>query len=284
MTISRIALAALAVLVAVPVTIPAQELPPVDDVLQRFAAVGETDFEALNDIRNDATDLLRQVDGPLPSEEIAALIEGLVEIALTPDAHTSCAYSTCPSATTAGSVLSYAVWRPGVYVSKSGAPGLRLLTADDIRGEPVPEAFDALVRIYETLAERALAEGGDDPFLEAARRDDANRTPDGFHTTSEEGRLYSALLHIIHADLSPEGRGWAYVLGVYERSKPPCRERDDSPDPPDCSTGRRGSVWCAAGSLLHETMLEDPMPWPAPDRKLWERRCGGSTPWNSLHE
>jgi len=281
----RIALV-LAVLLAVPEATQAQERPAVGGVLQRFATVGETDFEALNDIRNDATDLLRQVDGPLPAEEIGALIEGLVEIALTPDAHTACAYSTCPSASTAGSVLTFAVWRSGVYASDPETGKLIPLPAeyDDTRGVPVPEAFDALVLIYETLAERALAEGGDDPFLEAARRDDANTTPDGYLNRFEESRMYSALRHVIGADLSPDGRGWAYVLALYERSKPPCRERDGPPNPPDCSTGRLGSAWCAAGRLLHETMLGDPMPWPAPDRKLWERRCGGSTPWNSLHE
>ena len=88
MVIPRITLATLAVLPAVPAATPAQERLTVDDVLERFAAVGETDFEALNTVRNDAADLLRQVDGPLPAEEIGALIEGLVEIALTPDAHT----------------------------------------------------------------------------------------------------------------------------------------------------------------------------------------------------
>jgi len=81
--------------------------------------------------------------------------------------------------------LSVAVWRPGVYVSDPEGSGQHILTADDIRGVPVPEAFDALVRIYETLAERALAEGGDDPFLEAARRDHAHRSPDGHETTFE---------------------------------------------------------------------------------------------------
>jgi len=284
MMISRIALVALAFLLGVPVSTQAQELPTVDGVLQRFAAAGETDFEALNTVRNDAGSLLRQVDGPLPSEEIAALIEGLVEMALAPDAHTACGSMMCPSARYAGSVLRSSVWHPGVYVGAPEGPGHHVLTADDLRGEPVPEAFDALVRIYETLVERALADGGDDPFLEAGRRDDANSTPDGFHTTSEEVRLYGALSNIIDADLSPDGRGWAYVLGVYERSKPPCRERDGSPNPPDCSTGRLGSAWCASGKRLHQTMLGEPMPWPAPDRELWERRCGGIRPWNSLHE
>ncbi len=282
MMTTRIPLVA-AVLVAVPAATPAQERLTVDGVLHRFAAVGETDFEALNTVRNDAADLLRQVDGPLPAEEIEALIEGLVEIALDPDAHTACAYSTCPSSTTAGSVLRFAVWRPGVYVSDPEGGGHHILTADDLPGVPVPGAFDALVRIYETLAERALAEGGDDPFLEAARRDEANSSLDGFGTTSEEVRMYSIPRNIISADLSPDGRGWAYVLALYERSKPPCRERDGAPNPPDCSTGRLGSAWCVAGRLLHQTIW-GPMPWPAPDRELWERRCGGIRPWNSLHE
>ena len=274
---TRITLATLAVLPAVPAATPAQERLTVDGVLERFAAVGETDFEALNDARNDATDLLRQVDGPLPAEEIGALIEGLVEIALAPDAH-ACVYS-CPN-DRARSVLRGAVWRPGVYVRDPEGGGQHILTADDLRGVPVLEAFDALVRIYEALAERALAEGGDDPFLEAARRDEANRTPDGSATRFEESRLSGALRDIIGADLSPDGRGWAYVLALYERSKPPCRERDGPPNPPDCALGRLGSAWCAAGDLLHQPLLGDPVPWPAPDRELWERRCGGLRPWN----
>jgi len=284
MTIPRITLVA-AALLAVPVTTPAQERPTVADVLVRFS--GREDFEALNDARNDATDLLRQVDGPVSAEEIAALIEGLVEIALAPDAHTACGSMTCASATTAGSVLTFAVWHPGVYVSDPEGTGKQIpIPADysDTRGVPVPEAFDALVWIYETLAERALAEGGDDPFLEAARRDDANRTPDGFYMTSEEMRLYGALRDIIDADLSPDGRGWAYVLGVHERSKPPCRERDGPPNPPDCATGRRGSAWCAAGNILHRTALGEARPWPGPDPERWERRCDDLRPWNWLHE
>ena len=215
-------------------------------MLLRFA---NTHGEALNEARNDAGDLLRQKHGPLPAEEIEALIEGLVEIALAPDAHSACAHMTCPSARYASFALRSAVWRPGVYVGDSeDTSKLIPLPADynDLHGVPVPEAFDALVRIYETLVERALAEGGDDPFLEAARRDDAIPTPHGH----ESMRLFGVLRAIIDADLSPEGRGWAYVLGVYERSKPPCRERDGPPNPPACATGRLGSAWCAAGDLL----------------------------------
>ncbi len=275
--VPRFTLAVLAIGV-LPTFALAQERPTVADVLGRFAA--REDFEALNKARNDANSLLRQEHGPLPAEEIEALIEGLVEIALAPDAHTACAHMTCPNARNAGHVLSFAVWRPGVYVGALEGPGHHVLTADDIQGVAVPEAFDALVRIYETLVERALAEGGDDPFLEAARRDHAHRSPDGHETTFEHLRLYGALRHIVSADFSPEGRGWAYALGVYERSKRPCRG-DESPKAR--STDRLGSAWCAAGRVLHETMLGEPMPWAAPDRDQWKHRCGGSRPWNFLH-
>ena len=279
MMASRIAIAALAVLLAVPATTAAQERPTVDDVLQRLVA--EEDFEAVYKASNDAGSLLRQVHGPMTAKEIEALIEGLVQLALAPDAHTACAYSTCASATYAVSALSSAVWQPGVYVSDPEGTGKQIpLTADDLQGVTVPEAFDALVRIYETLVERALAEGGDDPFIEAARRDHAHRSPDGHETTFEHSRLYGALRRIVSADLSPEGRGWAYVLGVYERSKRPCRG-DESPE--GCSTDRLGSAWCAAGRVLHETMLGEPMPWAAPDRDQWKHRCGGRRPWNFLH-
>jgi len=69
--VARIALV-LAVL-AVPAATPAQERLTVDSVLERFATAGEDDLKALNSARNDATDLLRQVHGPLSAEEIATL-------------------------------------------------------------------------------------------------------------------------------------------------------------------------------------------------------------------
>lgn len=106
----------------------------------------------------------------MSAEDIRALIQGLVEVAL---AGNVCADFRCSGPSDAGSALTYAVWQPGAYV------GSGYVDADDLRGVPLPEAFDALVLIHETLAARALAEGGDDPFLEAARRDHAHMTPDG---------------------------------------------------------------------------------------------------------
>ena len=271
---TRIALAALAVLLT-PATVAAQGPPGTgEDVLRRFA---EEDFKTLNRAKNDAVRLLRQEHGPVTAAEIAALIEGLVEIALASDAH----YRNSHSPRQALSALRSAARRPGHYVDRLGYLSDLPDSPDSLRtrGVPVPEAFDALVRIYETFAARALADGGDDPFLEAARRDHKRRRPDGRWTTFEESRLHSALSHVFHAGLAPDGRGWRYTLALFERSRPPCKERDGTPEPPDCTVGP-GSAWCAAGELLHEETLGGARPWPGPDQDLWKRRCSGSSPWN----
>ena len=274
---ARIALAALAALAMPPAVGAAQlgEPPTVDEVLRGFAAGNN-----LNRASNDAVRLLRQEDGPGTAGEIGAVIEALVEMALS-----ECADRLCTGVREAGSALRYAAQRPGVYVD-----GFGYRTDDDLGGVPVPEAFDALVRIYETLSARALADGGDDPFMEAAWRDHEGRTPDGHDTTFEVLRMYSSLQHIFDADPAPGGRGWAYVLALFERSKPPCREGDGPPEPPDCTVGP-GSVWCAAGDLLHQNAIKRDLsgarPWPGPNQDLWERRCrypSGMYPWNRFSD
>lgn len=262
-TTTRIALVGLAAL-AVPSGAAAQRRPPptVGEVLQMFA-----DGKDLNRARNDAAALLTQVDGrrdhPRTAKEIGALIEGLVEAALA-----ACAEGLCSGPRAARNALVSAAWRPGVYVDGIGYSG-------DRRGVPVPEAFDALVRIYETLAARSLAEGGGDPFMETAWRDLEAKRPDGHHTTFEHSQLYGSLRDVFVVDPAPGGRGREYVLAVFERSKPPCKEDDGPPDPPDCTAGP-GSAWCAAGNLLHPNGLSDGRPWPGPNRDLWDRRCATS--------
>ena len=272
---ARITLATLAALAVPPGVGVAQlrEPPTVDEVLQGIAAGKDP-----RRVGHDAVRVLRQEDGPGTTEEIGAVIEALVEMALS-----ECADRGCAGAREAGRALTRAARRPGVYVDGSG-----YLTADDLGGVPVPEAFDALMRIYETLAERALAAGGDDPFMEAAWRDHEGRTPDGDYTTFEQWGLYGSLQDIFDADPAPGGRGWAYVLALFERSKPPCREDHGPPEPPDCTVGP-GSAWCAAGDLLHQNTitrdLSGARPWSGPNQDLWEWRCGGHTsggraPWN----
>ena len=268
MMISRTTLAGLVVLLAVPATVAAQEPPTtVDDVLQRLAA--GNDSEALNRAGNDATRLLRQEHGPMTAEEIGTLVEGLVKMALAPNA---CADFLCADGPSeAGFALRFAARRPGVYVD-----GFGYRDADDLRGVPVPEVFDGLVRIYETLAARAIANGGDDPFLEAAWRDEEAA---GGHSW----RLYRSLSHVFRADLAPDGRGWAYALALFERSRPPCKEYDGPPEAPDCTVGP-GSAWCAAGDLLRQTAMMEARPWPGPDQDLWERRCDSGRPWNRFSD
>ena len=266
----RITLAALAAL-AMPPAVGAAQLrkpPTADEVLERFAAGND-----LNRARNEAVRLLRHKDGPGTAEEIGAVIEALVEMALS-----RCADFLCNGPAEAGTALVFAAWRPGVYVDGTG-----YLTAADLGGVPVPEAFDALVGIYETLAERALADGGDDPFLEAAWRDHEGRTPDGHNTTYEVSQLYRSLRNVFDADPAPGGRGWAYALALFEQSTPPCREGHGPPEPPDCTVGP-GSAWCAAGDLLHQSAtnrdLAGARPWPGPNQDLWEWRCRGRASWN----
>ncbi len=263
MMISRIAALAVAALVLPMATGAAQERPTAEDVLLRLAS-GE-DSAVRDKAGDDATDLLRQVHGPMTAEEIAALIDALVEVTLAVDIR-SYLYEN----THASRALVYAARRPGSYMDST----LEYVGVDERPGEPVPGAFDALVQIYETRVARALASGGDDPFMEASFRDEASsRTPTGGNTTFEELQLNSALGDLFDADLGPDGRGWAYVLALFERSKPPCKEYDGAPEPPDCTAGP-GSTWCAAGRLLHMTPMGDARPWPGPDPDLWGRRCG----------
>ena len=100
----------------------------------------------------------------------------------------------------------------------------------EVRGIPYDGAFDALVRVYETLAAQALIEGGSDPFAEADRR-----------ASYGDWKLRGALRSIYLADVS--GRGADYLLAVFHGSEKP---------PPPCEGARcvQGSAWCAAGYIL----------------------------------
>lgn len=282
--ISRIMVAALAALALPLVAGTAQEPPTVEDVRLRFAS---KDSDVWRKASYAATRLLREEYGP-GSAETEELIEALVDVVLATDVGVS--------------PLNGPYWQAGAALRSAARPpvsyvdGIGYYTNED-SGKPVPEAFEALVRIYETLAARALVDGGDDPFLEAAFKDRLARTPTGSDTRYEHNHLYDALSNVFYSDLAPDGRGWAYVLVLFERSMPPCRkfEYADSgytidvpPVPPDCKVGP-GSTWCAAGRLLHMKQMGGARPWPGPDRALWERRCGslpgiwstGHAPWNS---
>ena len=262
-------------------------MPTASEVLGEITAVGHPRPGPLGLSAHLADDLavavLRQRFGPVPAAEIRALANALADSILIYDADR---FRSARRA--ARAALRRAAWRPGVYVG-----GGRF--ANDLAGEPAQAAFDALVRVYETRAERALANGGDDPFMEAARGDSVAGRASG---DTEMNLLRRSLTDVFYADpqgtKGREGRGWAYVLDVFDRSDPPpvclhqqpvvlpdeTRRYVTGTEPPPPCLRDLGSAWCAAGSLLHVTELsfEGPRPWPGPEPTGWWRLCLGDRP------
>ena len=155
---------------------------------------------------------------------------------------------------------------------------------NSLPGIPAQSAFDALVRVYETFAARAPASGGTDPFVEAARRDTrAERAhgPPRFGRHTEAYTLSKSLYDVFWADPEGtegrEGRGWVFVLDLFNGSTPPVcnslvRDTGDGEElPAECER----SIWCEAGYLLHNggSRLAGRHPWPGPDRDRWVRYC-----------
>ena len=194
--------------------------------------------------------VLRQVHGARSAAELAAVTDALVDILL--------------ADTEFLSDEDHA--RRAAYVALAGAARERG------EGTPYPAAFDALVRVYETRAARALADGGDDPFLEVHRR--------GTRIAAEG--LGMALLDIFRAD--PEGRGRDYLLDLFAASEPPppCHLEGLVEDPetamlPPCPNR---SVWCEAITPLMDTRgpgdprSKKPRGIPgAPEGELFDRLC-----------
>ena len=167
-----------------------------------------------------ARSLLRQRLGPQPPEEMDEVAGALADIVLAGDpVYDSEEYD-----------YQWAV-----------ISTLRVAADEEIPGTPHEGSFNSLVRIYETLAARALAGGGTDPFEELQRP--ARRTTDGSYM-----RLHSVLRAIYHA--SPAGRGGDYVLALFEAAEPPERLE---------YTGAATVVWCEAVRLLREGGLSDRM-------------------------
>ena len=110
-------------------------------------------------------------------------------------------------------------------------------------GTPFAGAFDALVRVYETRAARALANGGTDPFQEAYREG----RPIGLSSGYTD--LIAALGDIYWAD--PPGIGGDYLLALLETAEPP-----EPPGPRDYDAhlqfaiGPVKGLWCQAAHML----------------------------------
>ena len=116
---------------------------------------------------------------------------------------------------------------------------------------PYEGAFDRLRRVYETLADRALAGGGPDPFH--ALYDTRDAEPDDAQFSRRDA-LRRALFYVYHAD--PAGRGRDYVLAIIARGQP------------EGVTWETYSAWCAASKLLHENDPES-----LPDHDAYRANC-----------
>ena len=186
--------------------------------------------------------LLRGEHGARPQAEREALVEALVDMALV-DAESSSEEHRLGSR---------------AYSALMDAQG----NASHLGGTPYPEAFDALVRVYETRAARLLAGGGEDPFREGYRTGPSLAVR----------RLEGALISVYLAD--PEGRGRNYVRALFEASEPfsppvcrrglvplvrgpdgfvtaESRERHEAwLALPECPRPYNPSVWCEAGRYL----------------------------------
>ena len=120
-------------------------------------------------------------------------------------------------------------------------------------GTPLAGAFDALVRVYETRAARALANGGTDPLQEAYREGRPIGPGPGYTN------LIAALGDIYWAD--PPGIGGDYLLALLETAEPP-----EPPGPRDYDAhlqfaiGPVKGLWCQAARILRGDSSFAPLP------------------------
>ena len=159
--------------------------------------------------------VLRQVHEPRSPEELDALAGALAEIL---------------EATAAEDRYSemYLAAKEALYAAAKRDP--------EIPGTPHDGSFDALVRVYETLAARALADGGTDPFKETPPVDRDARNGLG-SSNPEYSHLRNALRSIY--SVRPQTEGGDYLLALVEAA-----------EPPEPYTRNGASVWCEAVDLL----------------------------------
>ena len=179
--------------------------PTVDDALR--ALRGEADRLGVGNPWNPIVAVLRQKFESRPAAELDALVEQLAAMRLAAD----------PDSDLESSIRLALTLAAGPH--------------DDLQGVPHAGAFDALVRVYETFAADALAQGGDDPFHELEGQ-----------APYSSGRLSDALFDIYQAD--PPRRGTDYLLALFEAS--------EQPEPCLGKHCNQGSMWCKAGDLLRQ--------------------------------
>ena len=200
-----------------------------------------TSADALNLLREElvgrsAQSVLRQEFEFRPRSELDALADSLADILLAGDPE----YGS----------QAYEIQRAAASALLTSATGVKWWIAalsewsEDIPGTPHAGAFDALVRVYETRAARALADGGTDPFKEAYKMGSGGPGP-GYSYLNE------ALSNVYWAD--PAGRGGDYLLSLLETAEPPEPEDYDDYLPTH-------GLWCQAAHMLRGDDWFAPLP------------------------
>lgn len=125
-----------------------------------------------------------------------------------------------------------------MYDEARGALFAAAMRDPEAPGTPHDGSFAAMVRVYETLAARALADGGTDPFEETPRVDLDARN--GLGSSNPEYLQLGKALRSIYR-VRPRTEGGDYVLALFRAAEPP---------KPYTHNGYVASVWCMAGELL----------------------------------
>ena len=198
-----------------------------------------------------AVALLRQTLGPRPRAELDALASALADMIIASESESD------------------------DFLTRAFLALQQAANPERSSGMPHAGSFEALVRVYETLATQVLAANdpddarsralinkhAGDPFVAARVKRNAGRLSPGAVRT-----LSQALWSLFWADR--EGRGGDYVLALIERSRVP------EPCPHFGLPGREPctdpelTAWCEATSLLHGDSQSEPLPAVAPDGLL----------------
>lgn len=200
-----------------------------------------TSADALQLLREEfagrsAQSVLRQEFQSRPRLELDALANALADILLAGDPEYGSQAHEIQSA--AASALLKSATRVKWWIAALNE------WSEDIPGTPHAGAFDALVRVYETRAARALADGGTDPFEEAYKSGSGGPGPGYSYLNEALGNIYWA---------DPAGRGGDYLLALLATVEPP--EPEDS-----ANYLPTHGLWCQAAHMLRGDDWFAPLP------------------------
>lgn len=251
----RIVIVAVLAAIPVPAGGASQERrsPTVKELVGNLATASSEEVARQSGDR--AAAFLRQEHGPVPEEEIRSLANSLADLVLSLSLTWEAELEEHILHDARATLWSSAV-PPGAFMF-----GVGYATEENgfrgMKGTAAGVAFDALIRIYETEVERALADGGKDAFLEAA-------------DAKQRRALKDALYYIFLVD--SEGIGESHLLELFANAKPP-------PPPVEYAgymyPSGGDNTWCEVGRFLHEFPMDQGPRSRGPDRKRWVRLCVG---------